>query len=109
MSVENLSEEKDWNMLGTLKSLKAVLDDLMEQEGDWDKIYNHFGYMAENETEAKKKLLYISDVEYTDGEAKEARKSAIEMIEGIEDEALLELMYKYMKRVIDEEKEKKNG
>lgn len=56
MSVENLSEEKDWNMLGTLKSLKAVLDDLMEQEGDWDKIYNHFGYMAENETEAKKKL-----------------------------------------------------
>ena len=32
MSVENLSEEKDWNMLGTLKSLKAVLDDLMEQE-----------------------------------------------------------------------------
>ena len=50
MSVENLSEEKDWNMLGTLKSLKAVLDDLMEQEGDWDKIYNHFGYMAENET-----------------------------------------------------------
>ena len=50
-----------------------------------------------------------SDVEYTDGEAKEARKSAIEMIEGIEDEALLELMYKYMKRVIDEEKEKKNG
>ena len=29
--------------------------------------------------------------------------------EGIEDEALLELMYKYMKRVIDEEKEKKNG
>ena len=51
----------------------------------------------------------ISDVEYTDGEAKEARKSAIEMIEGIEDEALLELMYKYMKRVIDEEKEKKNG
>lgn len=27
MSVENLSEEKDWNMLGTLKSLKAVLDD----------------------------------------------------------------------------------
>ena len=43
------------------------------------------------------------------GEAKEARKSAIEMIEEIEDEALLELMYKYMKRVIDEEKEKKNG
>ena len=40
---------------------------------------------------------------------KEARKRAIEMIEGIEDEALLELMYKYMKRVIDEEKEKKNG
>ena len=31
------------------------------------------------------------------------------MNEGIEDEALLELMYKYMKRVIDEEKEKKNG
>ena len=60
MSVENLSEEKDWNMLGTLKSLKAVLDDLMEQEGDWDKIYNHFGYMAENETEAKKKLLYFA-------------------------------------------------
>lgn len=57
MSVENLSEEKDWNMLGTLKSLKAVLDDLMEQEGDWDKIYNHFGYMAENETEAKKKEI----------------------------------------------------
>lgn len=43
------------------------------------------------------------------GEAKEARKSAIEMIEGIEDEALLELMYKYMKRVIDEEKEENNG
>ena len=60
MSVENLSEEKDWNMLGTLKSLKAVLDDLMEQEGDCDKIYNHFGYMAENETEAKKKLLYFA-------------------------------------------------
>lgn len=51
----------------------------------------------------------ISDMEYTVGEAKEARKSAIEMIEEIEDEALLELMYKYMKRVIDEEKEKKNG
>ena len=51
----------------------------------------------------------MSSVEYTDVEAKEARKSAIEMIEGIEDEALLELMYKYMKRVIDEEKEKKNG
>lgn len=51
----------------------------------------------------------MSSVEYTDEEAKEARKSAIEMIEGIEDEALLELMYKYMKRVIDEEKEKKNG
>lgn len=32
----------------------------MEQEGDWDKIYNHFGYMAENETEAKKKLLYFA-------------------------------------------------
>lgn len=47
----------------------------------------------------------MSSVEYTDGEAKEARKSAIEMIEEIEDEALLELMYKYMKRVIDEEKE----
>ena len=43
MSVENLSEEKDWNMLGTLKSLKAVLDDLMEQEGDWDKIYTILG------------------------------------------------------------------
>lgn len=54
-------------------------------------------------------LENMSSVEYTDGEAKEARKSAIEMIEGIEDEALLELMYKYMKRVIDEEKEKKNG
>lgn len=51
----------------------------------------------------------MSSAEYTDGEAKEAKKRAIEMIEGIEDEALLELMYKYMKRVIDEEKEKKNG
>lgn len=38
MSIKNLSEEKDWNMLGTLKSLKAVLDDLMEQEGDWDEL-----------------------------------------------------------------------
>lgn len=51
----------------------------------------------------------MSSVEYTDVEAKEARKSAIEMIEEIEDEALLELMYKYMKRVIDEEKEENNG
>lgn len=31
------------------------------------------------------------------------------MIEEIKDEALLELMYKYMKRVIDEEKEENNG
>lgn len=51
----------------------------------------------------------ISDVEYTDEEAKEAKKKGIEMIEEIKDEALLELMYKYMKRVIDEEKEENNG
>lgn len=51
----------------------------------------------------------ISDVEYTDEEAKEAKKKGIEMIEKIKDEALLELMYKYMKRVIDEEKEENNG
>lgn len=60
MSIKNLSEEKDWNMLGTLNSLETALDGLMQQEGDWDKIYNHFGYMAENETEAKKKLLYFA-------------------------------------------------
>ena len=49
--------EKDWD---TLDDLKIILKGLVEQEGDWDKVYNHFGYVAENETEAKKKLLYLA-------------------------------------------------
>ena len=50
--------EKDGD---TLDVLKIILKGLVEQEGDWDKIYNHFGYIAENETEAKKKLLYLAE------------------------------------------------
>lgn len=49
--------EKDGD---TLDVLKIILKGLVEQEGDWNKIYNHFGYIAENETEAKKKLLYLT-------------------------------------------------
>lgn len=38
MSIKNLSEEKDWNMLGTLNSLETALDGLMQQEGDWGEL-----------------------------------------------------------------------
>lgn len=37
--------EKDGD---TLDVLKIILKGLVEQEGDWDKIYNHFGYIAES-------------------------------------------------------------
>ena len=46
-----------------VKKFESSLDDLMEQEGDWDKIYNHFGYMAENETEAKRNYCIFFAVE----------------------------------------------
>ena len=51
----------------------------------------------------------ISDVDYMDDEAFEVINSAFLLIEVIDDEAFLELLFKYLIRVIDEEKEKKNG